>query len=474
MRGIKMNLKLFLAFIGAAVGCMAATRPNIVLILADDLGWRDVGFAGAELYRTPNIDRMAAAGMIFTQAYSSGPNCAPTRACLMTGLYTPRHGIYTPGGRSKGNPAHMGLLVPALERKDKELEKRARKLVPSNKTGLDFVCIPEILADADYISARLGKWHLGPDLQGFDISSANGTDAPNVSHYGSVTVAQELTDAAIQFIDENQDRPFFLYLSHWDAHVPHVATEDELVRWSAVRDALPRNRRRELNPAYAAMIERLDRSVGAVVDKIDELGLGENTLIVFTSDNGGVSGASELAPLRSMKGSLFEGGIRVPLCVRWPSVIESGTVCDTPVSSVDYLPTFADSGGVALTANQLCDGMSLLPLFKGGSADERSLFWHFPLYLKGPGLDVQLADGQTASWRGFPSTAMRTGKWKAVEFLEGRRVELYDLEADPGETRDRSAEFPEITEQMRRSIHAWQQRVNAPVPQVKNPQYVGQ
>lgn len=464
---------IVVAMVLLAAAAICQEKPNIVFILADDLGWRDAGFAGADYYRTPNIDRLAAEGMVFSQAYSAGPNCAPTRASLMTGMYTPRHGIYTPGGRAKGDPAQMKLLVPALNRKDRELEKKARKWVPStNDLDPAFVCIPELLAEAGYVSARLGKWHLGSNLQGFDLSSANGQDGPYENHYGSVTAATELADRAVQFIEENCERPFFLFLSHWDVHVPHAATEDELKHWNAVREALTARERKELNPSYAAMIERLDRSVGRVIRKIDELGLSKNTVVIFTSDNGGIVGAAELAPLRSMKGSLFEGGIRVPMCVRWSGTVEPGTVCDLPVSTVDYLPTFVGLAGASLS-DSLCDGISLLPLFKGSPVVERTLFWHFPLYLKGPGLDVKLPNGKTVSWRGFPSTAARKGKWKAVEIFEDRHVALYDLDADPGETHDLSGEFPEVADQMRRAIHQWQKQVNAPVPQELNPEFVG-
>ena len=256
--------KTWIMFVLAVVAIQslshAAEQPNIIFIMADDLGWQDVGYMGAEFFETPNIDRFAAQGMTFTAAYSGGPNCAPTRACLMSGTYSPRHHIYTPGGRSKGKIEYMRLLVPARDRKDKSLKEKAAAQFPiTNSLDPEFVCIPEILGAAGYRTARLGKWHLGDDTQGFDLSSANGKGGPNGSFYGNVDVAEQLTDRAVKFIEENRDGPFFLYLTHWDVHVPHRARQEVVKRYRAKLRKLPTDKRRNFNPIYAAMIEAVDQ-----------------------------------------------------------------------------------------------------------------------------------------------------------------------------------------------------------------------
>jgi arylsulfatase A-like enzyme len=411
-----------------------AAKPNIIFIMADDLGWQDVGYMGADFFETPNIDRLANQGMRFTAAYSGGPNCAPTRACLMTGTYTPRHHIYTPGGKAKGNSKYMRLLVPVKDRKNKELEKKAATQFPiSNSLDPDFVCISEVLSAAGYRTARLGKWHLGNDTQGFDLSSANGKDGPNGRFYGNVDVAEHLTDRAVKFIEENRDGPFFLYLTHWDVHGPHRARQDIVKKYRSKLNKLPEERRHNFSPVYAAMIEAVDQSVRRLVAKVDELGLAEKTLIVFISDNGGLPSVSQLEPLRGQKGSLFEAGVRVPACMRWTGTIKPKTSCDTPITSVDFLPTFTKLAGGELPITQPVDGTDISPLLLGKEIAQRSIFWHYPLYLQGKGLTINVPGGKTYSWRGFPSTSLRRGDWKLIEFHEDDTVRLYNLKDDPGE-----------------------------------------
>ncbi len=467
----------FVLFTIASFCCstaLAATpRPNIILILADDLGWQDVGYAGAEFFETPHIDRLAEQGMTFTAAYSGGPNCSPTRACLMTGTYTPRHQIYTPGGRSKGNPQYMRLLVPAIERQDPDLKQQAsRQFTIRNSLDSNFVCIPEVLKQAGYTSARLGKWHLGSDTQGFDISSADGRGGPGGSHYGDVDVAEQLTDRALEFLEENRAGPFFLYLSHWDVHTPHRARRKVVRKYRERLDQIPETQRSNYKPVYAAMIEAVDTSVGRVVAKVEELGIGENTLIIFSSDNGGLPNVSQLDPLRGQKGSLFEAGVRVPACVRWTGRIEPGSTCDTPITSVDFLPTMASLTGTAPGTSHPVDGTDISPLFFGKEIAERSIFWHYPLYLRGRGLTIDLPNGGTYSWRGFPSTSLRRGNWKLVEFLEDNTVGLYDLKEDPAEANNLAAVRPELTKQLRAELDAWQAETKAPIPSEPNPECV--
>lgn len=464
---------IILAVLVSHCSADAADQPNIIFIMADDLGWQDVGYIGAEFFETPNIDQFAAQGMTFTSAYSGGPNCAPTRACLMSGTYTPRHHIYTPGGKAKGNPEFMRLLVPAKSRKDKALEKKAAAQFPiTNSLDPKFVCIPEILGPAGYRTARLGKWHLGEDTQGFDLSSANGNGGPGGSFYGNVDVAEQLTDRAVKFIEDNRDGPFFLYLTHWDVHVPHRARKDIVKRYQAKLDALPKEQRKNFNPVYAAMIEAVDRSVGRVAAKVDELGIADNTLIVFISDNGGLPSVSQLDPLRGSKGSLFEAGVRVPACMRWTGTIKPKTTCNTPITSVDFLPTFAKLAGGQLPTTQPIDGTDISPLLHGKNIPERSIFWHFPLYLRGVGLTIDVPGGKTYSWRGFPSTSLRRGDWKMIEFHEDDTVGLYNLKEDPGEQNNLAASMPDRVAQLRGELNQWQATTNAPIPTEPNPNCV--
>jgi arylsulfatase A-like enzyme len=458
----------------ASPACLqAADKPNIIFIMADDLGWKDVGFMGADFFETPHIDKFASQGMTFTAAYSGGPNCAPTRACLMSGTYTPRHQIYTPGGSSKGNPKYMRLLVPARERKDKALAKRAASQFRiSNSLDPKFICIPEVLKRAGYTTARLGKWHLGDDTQGFDLSSSNGKGGAGGKFYGNVDVAEQLTDRALQFIEDNKDGPFFLYLSHWDVHTPHRSRKAIAAKYKAKLDKLPAKQRRNFNPVYAGMIEAVDTSVGRVAAKVDELGLARNTLIVFISDNGGLPQVSQLAPLRGQKGSLFEAGVRVPACMRWNGVIEKGSTCGEPITSVDFLPTFAGLAGAKLPKSQPVDGADISPLLRGKKIPERSIFWHYPLYLQGRGLTIDVPGGKTYTWRGFPSTTLRCGDWKLIEFHEDNTVALFNLIDDPGEQKDLAASKPELAATLRAELDAWQAATKAPIPTEPNPECI--
>lgn len=460
-------------------------KPNIIFILADDLGWQDVGYAGAKFFETPNIDKLAVDGISFSRAYSSGPNCAPTRACLMSGLYTPRHSIYTPGGKSRGNPKYMRLLVPARERKDKELEKIASEQVKSIK-GLksSFTCIPEVLKKSGYVSARFGKWHLGTDTQGFDISSSDGLSGEelhNKSWYGDIDVAENLTTRSLQFMEAHSDKPFFLYLAHWDVHVPWKARKNVIDKYKAKMDAMSPAELTELKnlipgykeenvPVYAAMVEAVDVSVKRVVAKVKELGLEKNTIIIFTSDNGGTS-ISQLAPLRGEKGSLFEAGVRVPACASWTGQIKPGSKSDTPISSVDFLPTLAKLAEAPLPTQQPVDGTDISPIFFGEQIEERSLFWHYPLYLSGIGLEFQTQNG-TSSWRGFPSTSIVRGNYKMIQFLEDKSFALYDLSKDPGEENNLVDALPEIASQLKKEVTNWQKRVHAPIPSIPNPECI--
>ncbi|MBT8044706.1 MAG: sulfatase, partial [Verrucomicrobiae bacterium] len=433
------------------------------------------GYAGADFFETPHIDQLAKQGMRFDAAYSGGPNCAPTRGCLMTGTYTPRHHIYQPGGACKGNIKYMKFLLPVRwNKRSKELNDLAAKQFKiATVLDSDFTSLAEVLKPVGYTTARLGKWHLGKDVQGFDLSTTDGKGSINTKFYGDVNVAESLTDRALKFIEDNKAGPFFLYLSHWDVHTPWRARKKVVAKYKQKLAQIPEAKRRNFSPVYAGMIEAVDQSVGRVVAKVDELGLSDKTLIIFTSDNGGIHRVSQLEPLRGEKGSLFEAGTRIPCVMRWSGRIKPGASCDTPITSVDYLPTFAGLSGAALPKNQPVDGVDVSPLMLGKKIPERAIFWHYPLYLSGRGLTLKMADGKTYSWRGFPSTSMRRGNYKLIEFHETDTAELYDLSQDPGEQHDLSEQKPELAAKMRAELNAWQKETNAPVPSTVNPDYIG-
>ncbi len=452
----------------AAAGCgPAEVRPNFVFIYIDDLGWRDVGFMGSEYYETPNVDRLAGQGMVFTNAYANAPNCAPSRASLMTGQYTPRHGIYTVNNAARG-------------------DSRFRKLIPTeNKTTLDLeaVTLAEALRSIGYVTGHIGKWHLGgdghlPTDQGFDVNVAgreygsppdyfypyeNRTNQLSDLQDGGAAgeyLTDRLTDEALRFLEDHSEQPFFLYLSHYAVHTPIRAKEGIVERFRAKAGSGGHD-----NPVYAAMVASVDESVGRVLAKVDELGFRDNTVVVFYSDNGGYGPATSMAPLRGSKGMLYEGGIREPLVVRWPGHIAPGSSCDTPVIGIDFYPTLLAMAGIEIPTTHELDGVSLLPvLTQTGTLPERDLFWHFPAYLE--------ADRSVEGpWRTTPAGAVRSGDYKLIEFFEDGTLELYDLTNDIGEQHDLATEMPNRTRELYHLLLEWRSAVNAPVPTETNPDF---
>lgn len=438
------------------------TKPNIVFFFIDDLGWADLGYMGSDFYETPNIDRLAGESLVFTDAYACAPNCAPSRACLMSGQYTPRHGIFTVGDPRRGN-------------------HRFRKLEPAeNQTVLadSFVTIAESLKANGYTSASMGKWHLGadPTTQGFDVNIAGrewGSPSgggyhspfkyPNLKNDQS---GEYLTDAltreACEFVEENRERPFFLYLTHYAVHTPIQAKDEVTARYQKKKPG-----EHQKNAKYAAMIESVDDSVGTVLQKLDELKLSDETLVIFYSDNGGFGGATSNHPLRGAKGMLYEGGIREPLIVRLPGVTEPGTRCAEPVIGVDFYPTLLELTGTPRPDGYLLDGVSFASLLSSpaGKLDRDAIFWHFPCYLQGSG------DPHGGPFRTTPAGAIRQGDWKLIEWFESGRLELYNLAEDLGEKHDRSKTDPQKLQELHAAMQAWRQRVNAPVPSQLNPQH---
>lgn len=305
------------------------------------------------------------------------------------------------------------------------------------------------------------------------MSSANG-EPGNITNlcgtedrfYDDVYVAEKLTDAALRFMEENKNNPFFLYLSHWEVHTPLAARNErisyyknKLVSWSEKR----------YDPVYAAEVEQVDISVGRVMNKLKELGLEKNTVVIFTSDNGGLSSVTNNAPLRAGKGTFYEGGIRVPFCLKWPGVAKPGSKTDTPVNGVDFMPAFAEMASAELPQNQPVDGASFVPLLRGESFDrERPLFFHFPLYLGGSGAVLPSFDGEKNYWRAVPCTVIMQGDWKLIYYYEYDRYELFNLKEDISEQSDLSAKETGIAMKLLEALRKWVSDVNAPVPSVLN------
>ena len=425
-----------------------SSRLNIVLMLIDDMGWRDVGFAGNRFIDTPNIDRLAASGIVFTQSYSSAPNCAPTRACLMSGQYTPRHGVYTvvDPNQAAGSPWHKLLAAESSAELPTEIET-----------------IAESLRAGGHATAFFGMWNLGrgrtgpvtPGGQGFDrvVFPENlgfGKDAyfDNSGNY----LSDRLTDEVIGFMEANRNRPFFAYYADHAVHAPWEPKSELLSKYQ--RKLTASNDSRD-NAEYAATIEAVDNNVGRIMETLVRLQLTDNTVVIFTSDNGGTQQFTP--PLWGGKGELYEGGIRVPLAIAGPGVKKPGSLCDAPVTTVDLYPTMLELAGFNPRAGQILDGISLVPALAGASTLSRKrMFWHFPCYVG----------------RATPSSAVREGDFKLIEFFEdGGRYELFDLRADPNEEHDLAAAMPDKAAALLRSLQEWQQQTGAAIPNKSNPNY---
>ena len=438
----------------------AARKPNILFILIDDMGWRDLGFMGSTFYDTPHIDRLASQGMVFTNAYANGANCAPTRACLMSGQYAPRHGVYTVSSSARGASRH-------------------RRLVPIENTTVladKNVTVAEALKSAGYVTATMGKWHLGPDptTQGFDVN-VGGSQAGHPPTYFSPYrnrnlpdgakgeyLTDRLTDEAIKFIEANKARPFFLYLPHYAVHTPIQAKKDITARYEG---KTPSHGHR--NAKYAAMIESVDTGVGRIMARLDELKLADETVVVFFSDNGGVKGITSMEPLRGGKGSYYEGGIREPMIVRWPGKVKARSTCDTPVIGVDFYPTLLEIASAPRPKGKVLDGVSIVPLLRGaGRLEPRALFWHFPVYLQG-----KMDGARDPLFRTRPGSAVRLGDWKLIEYFEDGGLELYNLKADVSEAKNLAQANPDKTAELHKILRDWRKAVNAPVPTQRNPEY---
>ena len=439
-----------------------SARPNIVFLLADDLGWTGLRCFGSDFYETPHLDRLAASGMKFTDAYSACTVCSPTRASIMTGRY----------------PARLSLtdFIAGQNR------PWAKLRIPNWTKYLDhnYTTLAESLREAGYITAHVGKWHLdprgnnqnnnGPVNHGFDVQflkpkEARGYSLPkgfNASGESrSDYVTDYLTDKAVEFIDRTQDKPFFLYFAYHTPHTPIQGRADlvDYFRQKANLEAIHQN------PIYAAMVASLDQSIGRILERLKRHYIADRTLVIFTSDNGGLTqrygkhdGFTENLPLRRGKGSAYEGGVRVPTIIRWPGITRAGSICSEPIMTIDYYPTLLEIAGAHGDATQSnpIDGMSILSLLKDPNTQlNRNLYWHYPHYHAG---------GDS------PYSAVRSDSWRLIEFHENNAVELYDLLKDSGEQEDLAAALPLRVRQLRKELNVWRESVDAQMP-TPNPNY---
>ncbi len=460
--------KVFLIMLIGAFSALTAFSqnirpPNIVLVLADDLGWKDVGFQGSDFYETPNLDRLAKAGMVFSQAYAGGGNCAPSRAVLLSGQYGPRHGVYAVESTKRG-PVNLMRMEP----------------IP-NKSGLApaMVTLPEALKAAGYATGIFGKWHLGgkegalPKEQGFDVvfdSRLNANQRRDEPE--DPKGIYSFTKAAVGFIEQNKDQPFFAYLAHHAIHTALEARPASLAKFKAKQPGAQHNA-----ALYAACLYDLDDGVGQLLAKLKELGLDKNTLFIFTSDNGGTQQSSQ-EPLRGNKGAYYEGGIREPFIAYWPGVIKAGATNTTPIHNVDLYPTFLAAANAKIPVDKTLDGESLLPLFKGnGKLKRQAIFWHFPGYLDDP-----VTRGRDTVFRTRPVSVIRKGEWKLHLYheewlLDGGRdklttnkaVELYHLPSDIGERNNVVNMNRTKRDELLNELLKWFQSTNAPLPTLRVP-----
>ena len=459
---------LYVLLLGGLLSCNAQnlekseSKPNIIYINVDDLGWMDTETYGSTFYETPNINKLAESGLKFTNGYASAANCAPSRACLISGQNTPRHGIYTVSNSDRGN-------------------EKTRKIIPIKNTEVladSNITIAEMLKQEGYITGTFGKWHLGddPKTQGFDVNvgganqgnpGKNGFFSPYnikniVDNKKGENLTDRLTQEAISFIKEHKEKPFFLYLPYYAVHTP-LSTTNALEEKYKEKGGNPFQNK----AVYAGMIETVDRNIGLILDEIKALNL-KNTLIVFTSDNGGIRAISHQDPLRAGKGSYYEGGIRVPYIISWDGVVKPNTVSKTPITNLDFYPTFMDILNVE-NPNKIVDGTSILPILKGKTIKDRSLFFHFPIYLQA--YNFKIDDGRDPFFRTRPGSVIIDGDWKLHQYFENNEIELYNLKTDLGERNNLVDVNPEKVAALLKKLTTWRSEINAPIPTELNPKY---
>lgn len=435
--------------------------PNIVLINIDDLGWTDLSSNGSKYYETPHIDQLKKQGIWFQKAYAGASNSAPSRACMLTGMNTPRHGIYTVGNPDRG-------------------KKELRKLISyPNREELPegIQILPQVLKRAGYQTFHVGKWHVTQDPCdcGIDVNIA-GNHAGNPSTYFAPYQNKNLSDGpqgefltdrlgneAARLIQKvNKSQPFFLYYATYAVHTPLQAPEELIEKYRRKQPTTAHS-----NPVYAALVEVMDRNVGKVLRAISESGQADNTIIIFTTDNGGVYDISKQWPLRAGKGSFYEGGIRVPLIIYQPHRFEHKKITETAVSQMDLFPTIMEWTGISDSLQ--FDGKSLMPLLESendSAFKKRPLYWHFPAYLEGGNVETVDMDFRTR-----PVSVILKDDWKLIENYEDGRIELYHLKTDLGEKQDVSQNCPQKVKELKTLLDNWKKRTNAPCHFKKNPYY---
>ncbi len=473
MRILITLLLLAVSFLPVRSTLADAEQLNFVVVLVDDLGWTDLSCFGSDFYETPHIDRLAAKGMKFTDAYAACAVCSPTRAAVLTGRYPARVGI-TDWIRAR----FQGGAIPADGKNPSGYVGGPKNAVlcPRNPLWLEHeeVTIAEMLGAAGYVSCHIGKWHLGPDdwypeHQGFDFNFGGCDYGQPPSYFDPYTnkrlkqgiptleprePGQYLSDRegeeAEAFLRQHKDKPFFLYLANYAVHTPIQAKADVAAKYAA------KPKTNQSNSRYAAMVESVDDCVGKVLKTLDELQIADRTVVIFTSDNGGLLGPTHNAPLRLGKGHPHEGGIRVPLIIRWPNAVKAGSVSREPVISVDYLPTIAEAAGLKLPDREL-DGQSLVTHLKSAGQtplSREAIYWHFPHY------------------RGaiFPYSIVRAGDWKLIKRYAGKEYELYNLTQDISESFDLTQQRPDKVKELDARLTSWLENVHAKVPR-PNPDY---
>lgn len=481
----KLNTLLSWFFLICATVVIAQnkeSKPNILFILADDLGYADLSATGSTFYETPNIDKIVNEGTVFTNGYANSRVCSPSRASILTGKFTARHDI----------TVHIGSPSGTAWRS----RKRFSKLLPAAYTHqlpAHYTTMPEALKAAGYKTFFTGKWHLGdkgswPEDHGFDINIGGWTKGGPSGGYFSPyknpklengedgeNLSLRLAKETVKFIGENHPKktgkPFFAYLSFYAVHSPIQTSKDKWKKYQekAVSQGIAKKgykmgkylpiRQVQDNPVYAGLVEQMDDAVGEVLAGLKAQGLDENTIIVFTSDNGGVAAGDNFStsnkPLRAGKGYQFEGGIREPYIIKIPGLSKKGDKIDVPVTGADFYPTFLELAGAKQLPNEHNDGVSLLPLIKGGNIKERALIWHFPHY---------------GNQGGEPSSIIRRGAWKLIYYYEDGRKELYNLEKDVSEITDLAAAYPEKVEELNKELFTYLKEVKAKFPEA-DPEY---
>ena len=438
-------------------------KPNVVLIVADDLGWSDLSYMGSTYYETPNIDKLSKSGMTFYNGYASSANCAPSRASMLTGKYHPFHGIYSVKNSDRGN-------------------KKTRKIIPiktKTKLELEYFILPEMLKSKGYSTGHFGKWHMGPkgyypEQMGFDINIGGNEHGgpgsyfspykyPNMSNGPKDEyLTDRIGDEVVKFIEKNKENNFFAYVPFFSVHTP-IQSKSEYEKKYRNKESNEYHNRED----YAGMIQSLDENIGKILEKIDKLNLSKNTLIIFTSDNGGIKAISNQYPLRAGKGSYYEGGIKVPMIFSWPEKIQAGSTSNERVSNIDFYPTIKKIIGYNKTID--LDGEDLTPIFNSKALKKRELYFHFPIYLEP--YNVHLDSGSDPLFRTRPGSVIIKDNWKLHHYYEDNNFELYNLENDISESKNLININKEKKAELLKDLNNWRSKNNAPIPNKLNPFY---